>query len=312
MLVTTHEISKKFGNLTALHNLNLQIPKGISGFMGKNGSGKTTTIGVLVGLIKPQSGEAQIFGLDCWDQSFAIRKRMGVMHEINSYPSGFTGEQFLKHVARFYSVSNPNQRVNEVLREVGLPISEDRQIKGYSAGMLRRLGLAQALIGDPEFIVLDEPTANVDPSGRIALLDKITDLNKSRGTSFLISTHILSDLEKICDWISIIDKGTIVEQGNVKDLSKKYSANIFKISVSNPYLFVQELMRLNTVKKAWIEKDDIFTNVENIDEFYKDVLSIATQNKVQLKGLQRVVGTIEEIYESTTNEKNQVRHSEPT
>lgn len=299
-VINTTNLVKAFGKTVALNELNLQVPKGISGFVGKNGAGKTTTIGVLLGLLKPDSGEATVFGLDCWRDSFEIRRRVGVMHEVNAYPGSFSGRRFLEHVARIYGIPQVNHCITEVLKDVGLSDAGDKPVKAYSAGMLRRLGLAQALIGNPELAILDEPTANIDPLGRVALLQKIKDLNKEHGTSFLISTHILSDLEKICDWLSIIDAGKIVEQGHIHDLAGKYSANIYKIDVSDPQLFTETIQRLRIVEKVWIEKGKVYCKVKDPDAFCIEIPKIAAELKVQLKGFQQVVGTLEEIYTKTS------------
>jgi ABC-2 type transport system ATP-binding protein len=302
LIVNTTNLVKSFGSILALNELNLRVPQGISGFIGRNGAGKTTTIGVLLGLLKPNSGEATVFGLDCWHNSYEIKRRVGVMHEVNAYPGAFTGKRFLEHVVRIYGVAQIEQRVKEALRDVGLADAKDKKIKAYSAGMFRRLGLAQALIGDPELAILDEPTANIDPLGRITLLNKIKELHKERGTSFLISTHILSDLEKVCNWLSIIDAGKIVDQDNVKELSEKYSANIYKIEVSNPELFAEKVEELSTVEKAWIEDGKVYCKVKETSAFYEEIPKIAAGLKLQLKGFQHMLGTLEEIYTKTAGE----------
>lgn len=299
-IVSTSNLVKSFGKAVVLKELNMQIPKGISGFVGKNGAGKTTTIGVLLGLLKPTSGEATIFGLDSWRDSFEIRRRLGVMHEVNAYPNSFTAKDYLEHVAQIYGISQVNQHVNELLTDVGLANANDKPIKAFSAGMFRRLGLAQALIGNPEFAILDEPTANIDPLGRVALLEKIKEMNREHGTSFLISTHILSDLEKICNWLTIIDAGQIVDQGPVQDLAGKYSANMYKMEVSDPELFAKTIQKLDAVEKVWIENGKVYCKVRDMDTFCMEAPKIAAELKLRLKGFQQIIGTLEEIYSKTS------------
>jgi|WetSurMetagenome_2_1015567.scaffolds.fasta_scaffold08169_4 ABC-2 type transport system ATP-binding protein len=299
-LIVTNDLVKTFGKTIALDGLEIRTPKGISGFIGENGSGKTTTISILLGLLKPNCGRATIFGLDCWHDSIKIRRRIGVMHEINSCPGNFTGELFLNHVAQLYGISQPKQRVAEMLNDVGLVKVEDKPVKAYSAGMNRRLGLAQALIGDPELAILDEPTANIDPLGRIALLERIRTLHKERGTSFLISTHILSDLEKICEWVSIISKGKIVEQGYIQDLASKYSANVYRIEVSNPELFVEKVRQLNSVEKVWIENNAVYCKVQETRTFCESIPIIITNSKLHLQDFRQIIGTIEEMYKEVS------------
>jgi ABC-2 type transport system ATP-binding protein len=303
LIINTTDLVKSFGKVVALNQLNMQAPKGISGFVGKNGSGKTTTIGVLLGLIRANEGQATVFGLDCWRDSFEIRRRLGVMHEVNAYPGSFSGRRFLVHVAKLYGVSQVNQTVDDLLKEVGLAEAQDKPIKAYSAGMFKRLGLAQALIGDPELAILDEPTANIDPIGRITLLEKIKEMHQKHGTSFLISTHILSDLEKICNWLIIIDSGKIVDQGYMTNLTEKYSASIYKIEVSNPQLFAEAVKKLSAVERVWVEKDKVFCKVNNPEAFSEEVPKIASELKLRLKSFQQMLGTLEEIYTQTVGEK---------
>jgi ABC-2 type transport system ATP-binding protein len=298
-IISTSKLVKAFGNNIALNELDLQVPNGIAGFIGRNGAGKTTTISVLLGLLKPNSGHATVFGLDCWTDSFKIRRRIGVMHEVNAYPGAFSGKRFLEHVAKIYDVKQTDKRINELLTDVGLVEAKDRPIKTYSAGMLKRLGLAQALISDPELAILDEPTANIDPLGRIDLLKKIQEMNREHGTSFFISTHILSDLERICNWLSIIDAGKIVEQGSLKTLAEKYSANSYKIEISNPQLFVAKIKGLASVERVWIDEGKVYCKVRDPDTFCKELPRIAGELKLQLKNFQQITGTLEEIYTKT-------------
>ena len=299
LVANTVGLVKSFGTTVALDGLNLEIPKGISGFIGNNGSGKTTTIGILLGLLKPERGEAKVFGLDCWRNSFEIRRRTGVLHENNTFPGNFSGRRFLEHVADIYGITDSKQSAKDILKTVGLSDSKDKLIKGYSAGMTRRLGLAQALIGDPELVILDEPTANIDPLGRIDLLNKIKELHKEKGTSFLISTHILSELEKICDWLSIIDSGKIVDQGHIKDLADKYFANIYVIEVSKPTLLLEKIKTLNNIERTWIEDEKVYCKFKNQNEFFKEIPKIIVALDLQLKSFRNSQGTLEEIYKKT-------------
>ncbi|MGD6805461.1 MAG: ABC transporter ATP-binding protein [Candidatus Bathyarchaeia archaeon] len=299
VIIHTDHLSKNFGKNYALKELNLQIPKGINGFVGRNGAGKTTTIGVLLGLLKPTSGKATVFGLDSWNDSYKIHSKLGVMHETNAYPGSFTNQRYLEHVARIYGITQAEARIEAQLKNVGLWDAREKPIKTYSAGMFRRLGLAQALLSDPELAILDEPTANIDPIGRATILGIIKEMNKEHGTSFLISTHILSDLEKVCNWLSIIDAGAIVDQGSVEQLSEKYSANTYKIVVSNPEVLVNKLKKAEFIQKVWVENDIIYCQVHDEAAFYTEAPKIAATLKLQLKTLQHLTGTIDEIYAKT-------------
>jgi ABC-2 type transport system ATP-binding protein len=284
----------------AVDEIDLKIPRGITGFVGPNGAGKTTTINIILGLLKPDSGQALVFGLDSWAQSTEIRQKLGVLHEEAVFPKSFTGQRFLEHVAQFYDVQQPKQRARELLSKVGLSEAGKKPIKGYSAGMLRRLGLAQALVGDPEFVVLDEPTANIDPSGRLAVLETVKQLNESRGTSFFVSSHILSELEKICSWLAIINRGKIVDQGSVEDLATKYSANIYRIEVSDAAVFLNRINKTEFTEKAWIDGDKVYCKVKDTNSFHREMPRIVADLGLMLKSFQYLHSTLEEIYKEAS------------
>lgn len=295
-VIHTKGLFKFFGDVVALNGLDLKVPKGICGFIGPNGAGKTTTINILLGLLKPDGGKAHVFGFDCWHDSYEIKRRVGVLHEDRGYPGNFSAQRFLEYVARIYGVDKPKEKVLEMLKLVGLYDVRDRAIKGFSAGMLQRLGLAQALIGDPELVILDEPTANLDPSARIMFLEKVKELYKDHEINFLISTHILAELEKVCSWVSIIMNGVIVDQGFLSDLASKYSANVYMVETSDPDLLAKELEKTFFLKDLWVEEDRIYCRVNDLDEFHRGLPVIASKINVSIKNLKPQYGTLEEIY----------------
>lgn len=296
-LIATENLVKFFGDIPALEGLNLKVPEGISGFIGPNGAGKTTTINILLGLLKATEGKAYVFGLDAWHDSFEIRRRLGVLHERPAYLGNFTAQKYLQHVARIYEISDYERESAEILTEVGLSSAKDKPIKTYSAGMTQRLGLAQALIGDPELVILDEPTANLDPLGRIEILDMIRELNEKSGVNFFISTHILPELEKICQWISIIQYGEIVAQGNMNELTEKYSANVYMIDVSNPELFAEQISKIdNLVEKLWIQKNVVYCKVKDTEKLHSSVPKLAAKLNLQLRSFQPLRSNLEEVF----------------
>jgi len=301
-LIATEELTKFFGDIPALTGLNLKVPEGVAGFIGANGAGKTTTINIPLGLLKPTSGKATVFGLDSWKESFEIRKRLGILHEKPAYIGNFTGQRYLEHVAKIYGKTNAKQKAQQLLKDVGLFQAGEKRIKTYSAGMTQRLGLAQALIGDPELVILDEPTANLDPLGRIEFLEMIKKLHKEREVNFFISTHILPELEKVCDWVSIINDGIIVDQGKLEDLSQKYSANIYRIEVSKPNLLVEHLSQTKIIEKIWTEGDSVYCVVKDVKGFHDTIPRLTVDLGLQLKSLQPLRSTLEEIFKATVKE----------
>jgi ABC-2 type transport system ATP-binding protein len=204
-----------------LRDLSLQIREGeIFGFIGTNGAGKTTTIKLALGLIFPDSGSIRLFGRDLGDPE--ARRRIGYLPENPYLYDYLTGAEFLDFHARLHGLARPERRrrVQELLERVGLANRGDRQLRHYSKGMLQRIGLAQALISDPEFVLLDEPMSGLDPIGRREVRDVILEL-KARGRTVFFSTHILPDTEMICDRVGMLVKGRLAAVGAVGDLVKQ-------------------------------------------------------------------------------------------
>ncbi len=201
-----------------LRNLDLSIQEGeVFGFIGTNGAGKTTTIKLALGLIFPDSGSIRLFGDPAGNPE--LRRRIGFLPENPYFYDYLTGREFLDFHARLFGMkaADRRRRVGELLERVGLGNRGDRQLRLYSKGMLQRIGLAQALVNDPELVILDEPMSGLDPIGRREVRDIILDL-KARGRTVFFSTHILSDTEMICDRVGILVRGGLKAVGRVEDL----------------------------------------------------------------------------------------------
>jgi len=201
-----------------LRGLSLSIHEGeIFGYIGTNGAGKTTTIKLALGLIFPDAGTVRLFGEDASRPE--LRRRVGFLPENPYLYDYLTGEEFLDFHARLFGLDAParRRRVRDLLDRVGLANRGDRQLRHYSKGMLQRIGLAQALINDPDLVVLDEPMSGLDPIGRREVRDIILDL-KARGRTVFFSTHILSDTEMICDRVGLLVKGSLKAVGRIDEL----------------------------------------------------------------------------------------------
>jgi len=303
LVIEADGLTKRFGNVHALRGLNLRVGKGVTGLVGPNGAGKTTTIGIFLGLLKPDEGKARVFGFDCWHDSFEVRRRVGVLHEKPVYPDSFTGRRYLEYVAEFYGITDPKEQAARLLGAVGFSEAADRKINTYSAGMVQRIGLAQALIGEPELVILDEPTANLDPIGRAEFLEKIRELHQEHGISFLISTHILGELERVCDQVAIIDKGLVKEQGKIEELAKKYQAKSYMIVVSNPKLLSRGIKKSGFAKQVKIEGGKVFVETDSRQRFQDEVIRIIGEHKLQLIAMGPRYGMLESIYRKVMEEK---------
>lgn len=222
--VAVHGLTKVFSipfrreKVVALRDLNLRVEPGeIYGLLGPNGSGKSTTLKILLGLVSPTRGRTEIFGRD--SGLVESREDVGFLPENPYFYKHLTGEETLSFFGKLCGIRGVvlRKRVDELLDLVGLTSARNRRLATYSKGMLQRIGLAQALIQEPRLLVLDEPTAGVDPAGSRQIRDLITDL-KRRGITVLLSSHLLSQVQEVCDRIGILAKGVLVREGRVQDL----------------------------------------------------------------------------------------------
>jgi ABC-2 type transport system ATP-binding protein len=217
-LTKTFEIGVRRRRLRAVDDLTLQVEQGeIFGFVGPNGAGKTTTIKMLMGLIFPSAGRAFIF--DAPIPSHVSKKRIGYLPEHPAFHEFLTGREVMQFFAALSELKGAEaaRRCDELLALVGLTAAADRQVRKYSKGMQQRLGIAQALVADPAFVILDEPMSGLDPVGRREVRDLILELKRSGKTVFF-STHILPDVETLCDRVGIIMQGRLRDVGRIDDL----------------------------------------------------------------------------------------------
>ena len=216
------DLEKKYGNFPALKDLNMEIPRGaIYGFVGKNGAGKTTLIRCLCGLQKPTSGSYELMGISCEDKNIIrSRQRMGAVVEAPAIYKDMSAKDNL--IQQCLLLGLPDFKcVDELLKLVGLSDTGRKKAGKFSLGMRQRLGIAIALCGDPDFIILDEPTNGLDPQGIIEIRELILKLNRERGITFLISSHILDELARMATHYGFIDKGHIVRQMSSEELQKE-------------------------------------------------------------------------------------------
>ena len=211
-------LRKEYGRKVALHDLSLTVQPGeVFGFLGPNGAGKTTTIKILLGLVRPTSGEARIYGTPATQPE--ARRHVGYLPENFRFQDWLTGTELLELHADLADLSRDERarRIPEVLRLVGLADRGDDRIKSYSKGMTQRIGLAQAIVHNPRLVLLDEPTSALDPIGRRDVRDLIRGL-AARGMTVFLNSHLLSEVEMVCDRVAIIDQGRVVQSGRLDDL----------------------------------------------------------------------------------------------
>jgi ABC-2 type transport system ATP-binding protein len=220
--------------VTAVRNLSFEVRPGeVYGLLGPNGSGKSTTLKILLGLVTPNHGRAMIFGQDSRD--YHSRRDVGFLPENPYFYKFLTAAETLRFYGKVCGMGGTllNKRIDELIHLVGLEDARDRRIGGFSKGMLQRIGLAQALIQDPRLVVLDEPTAGVDPAGSHQIRDLILDL-KQRGKTVLLTSHLLEQVQEICDRVGIMARGEMIREGALTDLVSVKNQTEFVIENATP------------------------------------------------------------------------------
>ena len=219
-IIETKDLTRKFGSQTAVSQLNLTVPKGVVyGFLGPNGAGKTTTIRMILGLVRPTSGEIRVFDKTLSKNRIDILKNVGSLVENPSYYGHLTGRENLRVLSYLLGVTE--QRINEVLEIVRLTKAANKKTKGYSLGMKQRLGIAMALLGNPQLLILDEPTNGLDPSGIHEIRELIIEMPRQYGITVLVSSHLLSEMDQMASQVGIINQGELIFNGDIESLRQQ-------------------------------------------------------------------------------------------
>jgi ABC-2 type transport system ATP-binding protein len=232
--IHTRGLTKRYGDLVAVDRLDLDVGAGeIFGLLGQNGAGKTTTILMLLGLTEPSEGQARVVGLDPARRPLEVKRRIGYLPDSVGFYSDLTGRQNLRYTARLNRIPGElaETTIDEVLDQVGMTARADDPAGTYSRGMLQRLGIADALIKDPDVMILDEPTTAIDPIGVIEILDLLRGLVRDRGMSILLSSHLLNQVQSVCDRIGIFSAGRLIGVGTVEELANRFGDGLSHVEV---------------------------------------------------------------------------------
>ncbi len=232
MLFELNDVTKTYGRITALRQLTVNVPPGAIGLLGPNGAGKTTLIRTLLGLIAIDTGGGKVLGLDIHSQRLDIRQSVGFAPEDECLFPGLAGVDFVAYAGELCGMSRSDgmQRAHEVLNYVGLGEARYRRVESYSTGMKQRLKLASAIVHDPKLLILDEPTNGMDPAGRVEVLELARDLAQNKDMSVLFSSHLLPDVESVCDHVLVLAGGRLLAQGKISDLKQPH-AQSFEVRV---------------------------------------------------------------------------------
>jgi len=275
----------------SVDGVNLKINKGeIFGFLGPNGAGKTTTIRMLLGLIKPTKGEIELFGQDFTKNRTKILQRIGSLVESPSYYGNLTGFENLEAVRRLRGLSE--KRVTEVLEIVRLNKVANRLVKEYSLGMKQRLGIAAALLSEPELLILDEPTNGLDPAGIQEIRELIKELPHQNGMTVLVSSHLLSEIDQMATQVGIITEGKMIFQDSIEVLRKKRQP-LLKIAVNNT-LEASNILKGKGIIPT-IHKESLWVS-ETDPEFVSEINSTLVHSGLSVYRLEEVKRTLEDIF----------------
>jgi ABC-2 type transport system ATP-binding protein len=233
-VIRTRRLTKKYGTLTAVDKLDLEVyPGEIFGLLGQNGAGKTTTILMLLGLSEPTAGEAAVMGLDPAWEPREVKRRVGYLPDAVGFYGGLSGRENLRYTARLNGLGRKETEsaIDEVLANVGLTDRANDPVETYSRGMRQRLGIADALVKSPDLLILDEPTTSIDPLGVVEILDLLRRLVDERGLAILLSSHLLTQVQSVCDRIGIFASGRLIGQGTVRELAAQFGDGTAVIEV---------------------------------------------------------------------------------
>ena len=302
MIINCRGIKKQYTGESsfALSGLDLTVEENtVFGFLGPNGSGKTTTIKILTGLMKPTSGDATVAGEEVKVNSIRLRQKIGYLGQEPKMYGYMRGLELLVFVGKVFGFSHveSKKRACELLEMAGLGEAADKKISAYSGGMLQRLGIAQALMGTPEVLFLDEPTSALDPMGRKEILEFIRNLKKD--LTIFMSTHILSDVERICDSVAIINKGKLVIQGSMQELKKKYSSQQIEVGFEtreSMQSFIDAFRDLNWDIVINDEINKLQINALNIEQIKNKIFEFISVNHFSISKFEILDANLEDIF----------------
>ncbi len=304
-VIRLEHVNKGLGGRQILNDVTLAVKQGdIFGYLGPNGAGKTTTIRIILGLLQATSGQVSVLGQDV--QMSRTRQKIGFALEADGLYDNMTAYDNLVYYSRLYDISQPAQRVDEVLKLVGLADRARDKVGTYSKGMRQRLALARAMAPDPELLVLDEPTAGVDPTGQIEIRQLMLDMIHKQGKTILLSSHNLDEVQRICDRIALIHKGQIRLYGELEKLQREMGHGGFEIETAQPIAppIIAELDKLPDVRvREQRDRNLILSAGPNVD--VSVIVTLLASRGVRVEQFKKQEASLEEMFTTIVKEAEQ-------
>jgi ABC-2 type transport system ATP-binding protein len=298
MSIEVKNLVKYYGNQAAVNDVSFSIKKGeIVGFLGPNGAGKSTTMKIITGFIPSSSGTVKVCDLPVDVDSMDTRQKIGYLPEHNPLYLDMYVREYLEFVGKIYKISNLSERVKNMVKAVGLEIEQNKKIGQLSTGYRQRLGLAAAIIHDPEVLILDEPTSGLDPNQLVGIRDLIKEIGKSK--TVLLSTHIMQEVEAICDRVIIINRGQIVADDKAENLqlnSVKQTVYVeFEGEISKSQLNkIASVTKVETVGSGWLLESQLGTDLR------KEIAQYARDNELLILTMRLEERSLEEVFKELT------------
>jgi len=304
-MIRTEHLYKSYENVEAIKDLNLFVEPGeIYGFLGPNGAGKTTTIMMILGIIKSTRGKVLIFDKDLYSDYFRIKRKIGVVSEIQYLYEDMTAYEYLSFFCDLYGVKNKEKKIEELLHRVNLYERKDDLLGHYSRGMQQKIGFVRALLMDPELLILDEPVSGLDPTGIRELRDLILEENKLGKTIFM-SSHILSEVERISHRVGILNKGRLVAEDTMENIKKKLSSEVeIELEVEDFDVESQKKLESLPFVNSLVREDGKFIVRVKADKDYRnELVNFIASSGGHLNEIRRREMSLEDAF-LTITEKN--------
>jgi ABC-2 type transport system ATP-binding protein len=319
--IITRRLSKRYGDLVAVDNLDLEVHAGeIFGLLGQNGAGKTTTILMLLGLTEPSAGGARVVGLDPTRKPLEVKRRVGYLPDNVGFYEGMTGRENMRYTAKLNGLSGPDaeRKISEAIDHVGMTSRADTRVDTYSRGMLQRLGIADALVKDPSVLILDEPTTAIDPIGVVEILDMLGELVHERGLAVLLSSHLLAQVQSVCDRVGIFAAGRLIGVGTVPELAERFGDGSARIEVGFEGLQKSAFAETAKLLKSVAGVTEVEPPVLASDAFVvlvkparsapaarEAILALASSKGLRLSSIREAQASLDEIYRSAVKDRSQ-------